>query len=150
MKLSKALKEKNRLVGEINRIKIILARENSRDENSFSKIDRALVWEKLDQTVEKLIKIKAAIFAANVTIQEDICRLSEIKSRIEFLKTLNVAHGNVEYPSYNSEPIIKKLDAYYKQDDIDNLTDKLQLEIEKIQDRLDEYNAITEVSYDNK
>ena len=67
MKLAKALKEKNRLVGEVKRLKDLIARENSRNVKSTSKVDCKQLWEDLDNATSLLIKIKTAIFKANVT-----------------------------------------------------------------------------------
>ena len=72
MKLAKALKEKNRLVGEIVRLKSIIERENSRIEKSTSKVDRDDLWERLALATESLIGIKAAIFTANAKVYDKL------------------------------------------------------------------------------
>ena len=66
MKLSKALKEKNRLAGEVARLKTIIQRENSRDTKSTSTVDVAATWTKFQEATEALILIK---FTFDLTLQ---------------------------------------------------------------------------------
>lgn len=145
MKLAKALKEKNRLVGEIVRLKSIIERENSRDENSTSKVDREDLWVRLSTATESLIRIKAAIFSANAKVYDKIARMGELKDRAQWITGLNTQDGVFESPSYRTEPVKRTIIAHKKQADIDTMTTALQEQIAALQDELDAYNATTEI-----
>ena len=142
MKLAKALKEKNRLVGEINRIKNIICRENSRNVKSSSKVDRNALWNELAHTTGRLIAIKAAIFKANAGIYEKIVMMAELKSKIGWISSLNTTNGVIEQPNYRGEGVISDtFDAFIKQEDVDQMISEIQNEIAALQDEIDEYNA---------
>lgn len=146
MKLAKALKEKNRLVGELCRIKGIIQRENSRNERSTSTVDRAALWKQLDEVTTQLVTLKAAIFKANAGIYGTVVTMGELKSRAEWIKSISTVDGVVEQPNFRSENVTTtKWDAHIKQEGIDNLTVELQKKIAELQDVLDTYNATVEV-----
>jgi len=141
MKLAKALKEKNRLVGEVNRLKGLIQRENSRDVKSTSKVDVALLWDALTNATTNLIAIKTAIFKANIGIYDKIVRMGELKAKAEWIKTLDTRDGIVEDNAHYGNPIVREYKAYLNTEAIDDLTVQLQEEIVVLQDEIDEYNA---------
>jgi len=145
MKLAKALKEKNRLVGEVNRLKGLILRENSKDVKSSSKVDVASLFSQLDAATKSLIAIKTAIFKANVGIYEKIVTLGELKTRIEWIKTIPNKNGTEDTQTFRDTIITREYRAYKTQEDIDNEIASLQIEIDKIQDAVDEYNATVSV-----
>lgn len=145
MKLAKALKEKNRLVGELARLKAIILRENSRSEKSTSKIDRKKIWDDYTIVTAHLVAIKTAIFKANAGIYHTIAAIGEAKSLAEWIKVIDVQDGLVETPSFRGEPTKNTFTAYLKQEDIDTMTAKLQDQIAAFQDELDTYNATVDV-----
>lgn len=145
IKLAKALKEKNRLVGEIVRLKSIIERENSRNEKSTSKVDRDDLWERLAKATESLISIKTAIFTANAKVYDKIARMGELKDRAQWITGLNTQDGEFESPSYRAEPVKNVIIAHKKQADVDAMTTALQEQIAALQDELDTYNATTEI-----
>ena len=146
MKLAKALKEKNRLVGEVRRLKDLIQRENSRIATSTSKIDCNKLWIDLDDAINKLVNIKTAIFNANSGIYGKIARMGELKSKADWIKTISTLDGPEELPTFRAEPIKTEHRAFKKQEDIDNMTVAIQNEIAKLQDELDEYNATVNVA----
>ena len=145
MKLARALKEKNRLVGEINRLKGLIQRDNSHESTKIVKTDLDKAWADLDTATEKLVNLKAAIFAANVKIEAKIIKIGELKSRVAWLKTLNVQEGTEETPSFRGESIKKEFVANKGQTAVDEMLVKLGAEIDSIQDEIDEFNATMEV-----
>jgi hypothetical protein len=147
MKLAKALKEKNRLVGDIKRLQAILQRENSRPSTSTSKFDLAEVVQSLADQTENLIKLKAAIFAANAGIYKKILRMGELKAHIAFLATLDTRDGEFLVNNYGSGTTLTETrKAYYRAEVIDGVTVDFQKEIAQLQDEIDEYNGITDVA----
>lgn len=145
MKLAKALKEKNRLVGEINRIKVLICRENSRNVKSSSKTDVGDLFSQLDSTIKSLIAIKTAIFKANVGIYDKIVTLGELKTKIAWISEIPTRNEIEEQPSYNGTIMTKEYKAYMTQEDVDKQIAEIQIQIGKIQDEVDEYNATVSV-----
>ena len=68
MNLAQALKQKNRLAGELVRQQQILQRENARRSDSVSKVDRQEVWDNILRLSEDLGELKGKITQANVNI----------------------------------------------------------------------------------
>ena len=142
MKLAKALKEKNRLVGEVTRIKSLIERSNSRNVKSSTKTDCAALWFDFEETVRKLVNIKTAIFKANIGIYSKIVTMGELKTKAQWIKTLNTKDGAEEISNFRSE--VTKTEhfvAHIKQEDVDRLTVEIQATIVALQDEIDEYNA---------
>lgn len=159
MKLAKALKEKNRIAGEINRLKTLISRENSRDVKSSSTVDVSSLWIDLLNTTEKLIKVKTEIFKANVGIYDKIVRMAELKGRSSWLSTISTNNEKIENPygtnimvteykacmALNQNVNILDLVRQFKLEDVDRMTKDLQDEIAKLQDEIDEYNATVSI-----
>lgn len=144
MKLAKALKEKNRLAGEINRLRQLIARENSRNVKSSSTVDVSKLWNEMIETTEKLISLKAAIFKQNTGIYSKIVRMAELKGRAAWVVGLNTNNEKTEQ-LYGERIIVTEFKAFKTREEVDNITKELQDEIAKLQDELDEYNATVTV-----
>ena len=145
MKLAKALKEKNRVVGDINRLQELLRRENSRETKSTSTVNVEKVWEDLQAATDRIVAIKTAIFKANVGIYDKIVRMGELKSRISFLDMVPTKDG-VEDISYGMSTGVKEYKAWMNQQMKDNEVLVFEKQIADLQDEIDEYNATVEVN----
>jgi hypothetical protein len=146
MKLAKALKEKNRLGGEVKRLKDLIQRENSKNIKSTSKVDCDKLWKDLESTTDQLIKIKTAIFKANAGIYGKITTIGELKSKVEWIKSLNTKDGVEDVPNYRGESTkTEQYVAFVKQSDVDEMIVNIQESITSLQDDLDAYNATTEI-----
>jgi len=147
MKLSQALKQKNRLVGEINRYQQILIRENSRRNDNPSKVNREEIWGKITKTSEDLGDLKAKIAQANIPIYNKIERLAELKSRIAFITNLPKREGSEICPiSYDSDKTVTyNWDCFINQEECDKLNIQLQQDCNYLQDEIDVFNATTEI-----
>jgi hypothetical protein len=147
MKLMKALKTKNRIVGEINRLKNILKRDNSVELHTIEEDKRAAVEGEMLKKMEELIKVKSAISTANMGIYNSICRMEELKSLKAYYNTLDTTHGEVTLSSrFIEKETTKTYNAYLTQEKVDDKLKELQQQIDTLQDKIDEYNAITEVT----
>lgn len=147
MNLAKALKTKNRIVGEINKLKGLLKRENTRLSTSTSKVDRAELEKNLKDKVEQLISIKTKIATANIGIYEKIERMAECKTLMAYYETLDTRDGSFsDGRIYDGDKqVVYVYNAYLKQEDIDKLSVAYQEQINKLQDEIDEYNARTTI-----
>jgi len=154
MKLTKALKFKNRLVGEINKLEEVLQRENSRRNDNPSKVDCKEVYTQIVSKVNDLINLKSAICAANAGaavgggIYGKIEETKELKSFINFLNGLPKREGEeLTLIGANREKLSYQWTAFLNQEKVDVEVLVTQEKINKLQDEVDEYNAVTDVKY---
>ena len=140
MNLAKALKQKNRLIQTINELQSEVQRSNSYREDGVRKIDTHKSMEDLAAATEKLIKLKIAIFIASTPMRENILRLGELKSRIQFLKGINTQEGYVD--NYEGKTLYSvEYDINY----IKNEVKTCESLIDELQEELDKFNHMTEI-----
>lgn len=141
MKLTKALKLKNQLAGEVTELKDRLSKQNSRAAKVPFDYDAHDVLAALREKVEHLVMVKTAIAAANVGQYARIFRLAELKGLVALLKMLDVRHGVFkEAGNYAQAPYEIEYVAQLKKAEVDKLVADLEAEITEIQDQLDEFN----------
>jgi hypothetical protein len=143
MKLAKALKVKNRIVGEANRVRGLISRENSKLDRDFNGERVESLFDELYNLTSRLVNIKAAIQTATIPIIHKLHDMSELKSAKAFLETLNTKSG----PVYNhSTEAYDNYSAFYTQEKVDDAVVGIQQRIDRLQDEVDEFNAITEAA----
>lgn len=157
MKIAKALKLKNRLSGEVTRLKTIVQLNNSHEEGQYVNYDVAHIADvELTNAVVNLVKVKTVIACANAgviieNLQElektpywSIFMIAEIKGLIEMFRAINTKHGNFrDIRGLSAESCTTTFIAAIKQQDVDTKVDDLQNHIDRLQDTLDAYNATT-------
>lgn len=136
LSLSKALKQKNKLVKEISKALAYVSKNNSQSENT----PRAYsVKEKLAEAqtkTQELVELKTRIHLANTPVWHLIFRLSEVKSLISNLQ--GVSTHQKAATAYDSA-ITAEVSTVEK----DELIKALEAELESIQDKLDHHNHST-------
>lgn len=142
MTLAKALKKKNRLAGKVSKLQQEIQKENSARSDCPKKIEVEKLMTELEEIIKALIKIKIAIFVASTPQRENILTLSELKSQIVFLESINTQEGNVN--EYGREQAIK-YSVVFDRVWIKNRIEKCELKIDRIQDELDEFNHIANI-----
>lgn len=146
MNLAQALKQKNRLAGEIVRLQTILSRENSRRNDCKSTINPGEIFSKICEVSAKLGVIKSRIAMANVGIYSDIERMAEYKAMIAYLNLLPVREGEeIVMGGQSINNITYQWTAYITQEKRDAMIKQYQDDINKLQDKIDEYNATTQI-----
>jgi len=146
MNLSQALKQKNRLAGEIVRQQQILQRENARRNDSVSDVNREAVWDKILEISKDLGEIKGKITQANVNIYPSLELMAELKSRIAFLQTLPKKEGDeIQFIGRDQEKLTYKWDSFINQSKADKMVEVIQVQINTLQDAVDAYNATTTI-----
>lgn len=161
MKLAKALKFKNRLAGEVARLKEIVQNHNSRDGSQEVVYDVAKTYDNLEVIVHNLIRVKTAIACANAkTFCDDvgnymttpywsIFQMAEYKGLIEALRATSTKsgpyteNGRFVIGGDSSKTVVYA--ATFKQADIDKMVATLEQAIEDCQDRLDTHNATSDI-----
>lgn len=149
MNISKALKVKNRLIGEINQLKEIFRRENSRREDSVSKVNQEELFGKLSEAGQKLERLKGAIGQATAPISKLLSSLTEAKANIIFYNSLPCREG-IEYLQMGAgnPPTEFKWNSYLNRQKIDEIVFNLQKAIDAMQDEIDNFNATTQIEFE--
>jgi hypothetical protein len=141
MKLTKALKLKNQLAGEVAELKLRLASQNSRPSTVPFDYDANLVLSELRAKLDSLVEVKSAIAVANVALYPRIFRLAELKGLVATLKALDVRNGLFkEGAGYGQSAYDIEYSAQLKKPAVDALVTDLEAEISALQDDLDEFN----------
>lgn len=156
LNLSQALKHKNRLAGDVARLRQIVQRENSRKESQPARADVRAAFDESVVRSRELAALKGAIAAANAGvlsgnhgIYSKLNLQAELRGLIAFLKELNTKEGEeVERVGFLSrdEAARTVYVATITRDEVDRLVVSYQGEIERLQDEIDEFNATTRIA----
>lgn len=140
MKLAKALKLKNRLAGEVARLKELLTQQNSRSSKQKFDYDNHEVLAELRAKIDELVKTKAAIGAANAEVYAQIFRLAELKGLVTTFKALPTKEGVYAESLGYAQSVQVEYVAQLKKAEVDKLAEELETEIQALQEVLDEFN----------
>ena len=101
--------------------------------------------ELLNQKSNELVELKTKIHKANTPVYDKIFRLSELKSTISRLKSLDCTEGvSADYYSRNREnPPVKTAEVTVVERD--EMVKFMEGQIEDLQDILDNHNQNTEI-----
>ena len=147
MQITKALKLKNQLAGDVAELKVRLASQNSRASTVPFDYDANDVLAALRAKVDELVTVKSAIAAANVAIYPRIFRLAELKGLVTSIKSLDTRQGLFkEGGGFSLAAFEVEYVARIKKPAVDALAAELEAEISAIQDELDEFNQSQSVS----
>jgi hypothetical protein len=91
----------------------------------------------------ELSELKAKIHRANVPVLEDIFLMAEMKSTIQALKKMDCTSGKSNRNMYSSTEIVLMVEMNIVERN--NKIKQLENRIEEIQDKLDVFNANTEI-----
>jgi uncharacterized protein YukE len=146
--LAKALKVKNRLAGRLARVQADIQAYNSVPEGQADQVNVPALMQAREELVEALVGLKAAVNEANRDAQPDIYLLAERKAAAQFLAGLNTRHGP-QPPVYPSTAEVTYV-AALKKADVDGLVARLEKEIDRLQDRLDQFNHARTVGVEGR
>jgi len=144
MNLAKALKHKNQLVGEINKLRTIVQSENVQLNSNKSRFDVPQAYAEYEQKLAELVDLKAALAVANADIWKTIFTVVELKGQIAFLQQVGTREGTFEEGAYGQKltnVYTPALNAKYVQDEIL----RLEKQIVDLQDTVDAYNHQTTI-----
>lgn len=141
MTLTKALKEKNRLIKEINKYKELIIRSNVQESRNPRKFDVQELSSNLSKAIDNLVTLKAGIAKANVLIYEEMFKIAEYKSHINFLKTIPIKDGIEIVPSYGASNIENKYNSVITEVEKEGLIKQFEDTIGDLQDKIDAHNA---------
>ena len=146
MKLAKALKQKNKLAGEVAQLKELLTQQNSRSTKQKFDYNNQEVITNLRAKIDELVATKAAIGAANAEVYPKIFRLAELKGLVTVLKGLSTKEGVYAESLGYAQSVEVEYVAQIKKAEADRLVEELEKEIQELQDALDEFNFTRSVN----
>ena len=147
MKIAKALKMKNQLAGEVAQLKDLLTKQNSRSTKQKFDYENHEVLTRLRGKLDELVKVKAAVAAANAEVYDKIFRLAELKGLVTTLSGLDTKAGLFhEGRGFGEAAYEVEYVAQLGKVDVDKLVAELNAEIQSLQDGLDEFNFTRSVN----
>lgn len=147
MKLSKALKLKNKLAGDVAQGQKLITEANVAEGGNARPHDVRQLYKELEENQRRLVHVKAAIASANEGIWARIFEMAELKARIAFLRALPTKHGkHLVEGRYGSESVEREYHSELSAAWVEAEVKGLQARIERMQDEVDEHNAVKEVN----
>lgn len=146
--LAKALKVKNRLKGRLVKVQKDITQFNSVPTGQTGQVDVPALMKVRNSLVDGLVAVKSAINEGNREIQRDIYALAEKKATVQFLAGLDTKHGP-QPPQYPNTIEVTYM-AAVKKAEVEELTTKLEIEIDQLQDRLDQFNHNRLIAIDDQ
>jgi len=143
MKVKQALKYKKKLASKMNQEFSKVQMYNSVEEGSARVYDVVESMRNWLTMSEELVELKTKLHLANAPVYGKIFRMSELKSQLSNLKQLDCVDGK-HFDRYGrGEAVVKtaKISVLEK----DQMVLKIEEEIERLQEELDEHNATTSI-----
>lgn len=142
MNVKAALKEKNRLVKEINDCYVKMLSYNSIDVSNTRPYSSKELMSRIIELTNNLITLKTKINKVNLPVYDKIFRLSELKNTITKIKNMDCTEGTSTYYSRigETQPIKTSEISIIERDE---MVRDMETEINKIQDYLDNHNHNT-------
>jgi hypothetical protein len=143
MKVKQALKQKKKLATKMNQEFVRVNMYNSVEEGATRVYDVKASMQNWLKMIDELVELKTKIHLANVPIYGKIFRMSELKSQLSNLKQLDCVDGK-HFDRYGrGEAVIKTAEISVLERD--EMVLKIEEEIERLQEELDEHNATTSI-----
>jgi hypothetical protein len=143
MKVKQALKYKKKLATKMNQEFVRVNMYNSVEEGTTRVYDVKEAMQNWLKMGEELVELKTKIHLANVPVYGKIFRMSELKSQLSNLKQLDCVDGK-HFDRYGrGEAVIKTAEISVLERD--EMVLKIEEEIERLQEELDEHNATTSI-----
>ena len=144
MTIKQALKLKNKLIKTIGENTKLMQEYNSIEVGNERPYSSTELLGKISEDTKELAKLKTKIHIANAPVLEDIFLMSELKSMAQSLKKMDCTEGKSNRDRYRleSESIKTSEISLVKRNET---IKELEARIEEIQDRLDLFNATTQI-----
>ena len=144
MKISKALKLKNKLVSEYTDTVNKLVSSNSYDVDSKKNYNSKELFTKCVNLRSEIVKLKTDIHIASNPIRSSIFLIGELKSFLSRINGMSTVEGVVKNSGYGAS-IAYTYAVDFSEFEKVAILKKLQDEIESIQEGLDNFNATTDI-----
>ena len=144
MTIKQALKQKNKLIKTIGENTKLMQEYNSIEVGNERPYSSVELLAQISEYTKELAKLKTKIHIANTRVLNDIFLMSELKSIAQSLKKMDCTEGKSNRDRYRleSESVKTSEISLVKRNET---IKELEGRIEAIQDRLDVFNATTEI-----
>jgi hypothetical protein len=143
MKVKQALKYKKKLASKMNQEFSKVQMYNSVEEGSTRVYDVVESMRNWLTMSEELVELKTKLHLANAPVYGKIFRMSELKSQLSNLRQLDCVDGK-HFDRYGrGEAVVKTAEISVLEKD--QMVSKIEEEIERLQEELDEHNATTSI-----
>ena len=144
MTIKQALKLKNKLIKSIGENTKLMQQYNSVEVGNNRPYSTQELFNKISNDTRELSELKSKIHTANTPVLKDIFYMSELKSTIQALKKMDCTEGKSNKDRYRMESelvMTSEISLVTRNEMVKSMEDV----IEKIQDKLDIFNATTEI-----
>ena len=144
MTIKQALKQKNKLIKQIGENTKLMQEYNSIEVGNERPYSSIILLAKISEDTKELANLKSKIHIANTPVLEDIFLMSELKSMAQSLKKMDCTEGKSNRDRYRleSESVKPSEISLVRRNET---IKELETRIEEIQDRLDVFNATTQI-----
>jgi len=139
MNLTKALKQKKKLVKQIDEMFIRFSKFNSTEKGSVG-YDAGEAFENWINLTDQLVDLKTKIHIANAGIASKIFTLGELKNMAAKLRNVSTQEGVVK-DRYTD--VVSEYTVHMNLFDKDLRIKELEEQIETLQEEIEAYNALT-------
>jgi len=143
--IKQALKLKNKLIKNIGENTKLMQEYNSVEVGNTRPYSTQMLYKQIEKDTKELASLKSKIHIANVPVMEDIFWMSEMKSTIVNLKKMACVEGKSNrdryYRTEGESVMTSEISLVSRNEEIK----MLEVKIEEIQDKLDTFNATTEI-----
>ena len=144
MNIKQALKEKNKLAKKVTDLIERTNKYNSMDEGAVRSYDPRVSLDQTLNSIEELITLKTNIHKANAEVYGKIFRMSEYKSLVKYLKSLNCTQGTVVVSRYG-DVSSRNMTTVITEVERDEMIERYESLIDELQSELDTHNATTHI-----
>jgi hypothetical protein len=144
MTIKQALKAKNKLVKSIGENTKLMQQYNSVEVGNQRPYSTEVLFNQISKDTLELAELKSKIHKANTPVLGDIFYMSELKSMIQALKKMDCTEGKSNKDRYRMESelvMTSEISLVTRNEMVKSMEDR----IENIQDKLDIFNATTEI-----
>ena len=144
MTIKQALKQKNKLVKNIAENTKLMQQHNSVEVGNQRPYSSMELYTEIKKDTQELASLKAKIHIANTPVMKDIFWMSEMKSIIASLKKMDCTEGRSNRDRFRMESevvLTSEISLVSRNQEVK----MLEAKIEEIQDKLDTFNATTEI-----
>jgi hypothetical protein len=145
MNIKQALKQKNKLVQELNQLIQRMVINNTVIEGNLRPYSSKETLSQAYKKIEEINVLKTQIHRANAPVYDKIFLMSELKSLVKHIKMMDCTNGfDSDYYNHRNDSSITK-NSEISVVERDNEIKFLELRIEQLQDELDEHNFTTQI-----
>lgn len=148
MNIAKALKVKNRLIGELNHRQSLIATHNVRNSVNVAKVNAHALLQESFVLRHNITTLKGAIATASAPIAVKLVELAETKSFVAWLTALPIKESKELQGSYGSPSVEVEYVSQITEEARQDLLTKSKNLINSLQDEVDEFNARTQVDWE--